>query len=304
VNEPDTWQPVTEVSEDVVTPATAEALHNLLDSPGPPPGSGDPIPPLWHWLAFLPRGPQRELARDGHPKLGAFMPPVPPSRRMFAGGQLSFRAPLIIGEPMRRTSTVTSIERKTGRTGSLIFVEVSHDYAMSSNQGSTSVHEQQDIVYRAHASATAAPVATVAAETQQQPVPNSTWQWDLRISPTLLFRFSALTYNAHRIHYDREYATKEEGYPGLVVHGPLQAIALAELARRNAVPLSSFHFRAVHPAFDDGSLQLRGERIDEQNLIMTSYDCHGALATRAEALVDPDKAVYAPPSYWAPGPKV
>jgi 3-methylfumaryl-CoA hydratase len=277
-----TWQPVVEVAEDVVTPATAEALHNLLDSPGPSPKSGDPIPPLWHWLTFLPNAPQRDLGIDGHPKLGTFMPPVPPSRRMFAGGQFTFDAPLIIGEPIHRTSTVTSVQHKTGRSGNLTFVQVSHDYSRASNQGSTSVHEQQDIVYRALDTATAAPSAPVV----EQAVPDASWRWDLPISPALLFRFSALTYNAHRIHYDRDYATKQEGYPGLVVHGPLQAIALAELARRATVPLSSFHFRAVHPAFDDGALHLRGERTNEATLDLRAYDSHGELTTRADAVID------------------
>jgi 3-methylfumaryl-CoA hydratase len=284
-----TWQAVVEVAEDVVTPATAEALHNLFDSPGPSPKAGDPMPPLWHWLAFLPNTPQRDLGLDGHPKLGTFMPPVPPSRRMFAGGQLTFHGPLIIGEPMHRTSTVTSVQHKTGRSGDLIFVQVSHDYTTASHQGSTSVQEQQDIVYRALDTATAGHSAPAVGQEEQQPVPDASWRWDLPISPTLLFRFSALTYNAHRIHYDRDYATKEERYPGLVVHGPLQAIALAELARRAAVPLSSFDFRAVHPAFDDGTLHLRGEPTDEGNLNLRAYDSHGELTTRAEARVDRGK---------------
>lgn len=245
------WQPVTEVITDTVTAGAAEALHGLLDAPGDPPGDGDPLPALWHWLAFLPRAPQRELGADGHPQRGTFLPPIALPRRMFAGGRFAFDGVVTVGELLVRTSSVTSVEEKDGRSGRLVFVTVRHE--IGRDGGQPAIVEEQDLVYRG---------PSASAATRPDPAASLTWpwSWDVAIDPTLLFRFSALTYNAHRIHYDRRYATEEEGYPGLVVHGPLQAVALAELTRRNRPDesLTSFRFRAVRPCFDDSPLKLRG----------------------------------------------
>lgn len=243
------WEPSVDEADDVVTVAAVAALHGLLDAPGPAPAAGESVPPLWHWLAFLPRAPQRELGPDGHPRRGTFLPPVALPGRMFAGGRLTFAGggPLV-GAVARRSSSVVSVEEKSGRSGELVFVTVRHEL-------SGGVVEEQDLVYREPAAPMAPDDAAGA------PPPGEwAWAWDLPIDPTLLFRFSALTYNAHRIHYDRAYATAVEGYPGLVVHGPLQAVALAELCRRHAPTrsLATFRFRALRPAFDDGPLQLRG----------------------------------------------
>jgi 3-methylfumaryl-CoA hydratase len=298
VSAAEAWQPVTERAVDVVTPAMAAALHGLLDSPGEPPGPGDPLPPLWHWLAFLPRVPQRDLGADGHPRLGGFMPPVELPRRMFAGGWFEFEAPAPIGEPLERESRVTSVEEKSGRSGALVFVKVRHEVRAA---GRLAVVEEQDIVYRgetapatpkppAAAPAPAAAVAPAAAAARgrgaaRPPAAPGQWSWDLPIDPTLLFRFSALTYNAHRIHYDRRYATEVEGYPGLVVHGPLQAVALAELCRRRSDrPLGTFRFRAVSPAFDDGPVHLHGTPDpDSGSVALTASDDHGTATMQATA---------------------
>lgn len=250
----DGWLPVPEVVVDSVPVGAAEALHGLLDAPCAPPGAGDPLPPLWHWLAFLPRAPQDELGSDGHPRRGGFLPPVSPPRRMFAGGRLELRHPLRIGETLTRTSSVAKVEHKTGRSGDLVFVTVRHEITGDSDPA---VIEEQDLVYREAARPDSGYAARPASD--EAALESWAWSWDLPIDPTVLFRFSALTYNAHRIHYDRDYATQVEHYPGLVVHGPLQAISLAELARRRGSrPLSSFRFRALRPAFDDGPLHLRG----------------------------------------------
>ncbi len=279
----DDWQPAAEVSTDVVTPVAAAALHGLFDAPGDAPTTGDPIPPLWHWLAFLPRAPQRELGPDGHPRLGGFMPPVTLPRRMFAGARVQFTAPLLVGAPLERRATVVSVEEKSGRSGSLVFVKVRHEL---SSDGCLGLVEEQDIVYREPTPPTPPGPPASGAPGSGDGGPEGQWSWEdeLAIDPRLLFRFSALTYNTHRIHYDRAYATGIEGYPGLVVHGPLQAVALAELCRRNRPdePLATFRFRAVRAAFDDGPLQLRG-RMDDEVVVLAAADHHGTITMEAEA---------------------
>ena len=280
------WQPVTETVEDLVPAAAALALHGLLDAPGRAPGPEDPLPPLWHWLAFLPRVAQHELGADGHPRVGTFLPPVGLGRRrMYAGGQLRFDGPLPVGAALRRESAVASVEEKTGRTGSLVFVTVRHELVGADGRGPGGVVEHQDLVYRAMPAsiprppasvarppAATAPAATASAATASAaatPAPSPpdpeadeewSWTWSLTPDPTLLFRFSTLTYNAHRIHYDRAYATTVEAYPGLVVHGPLQAIALAELCRRFLPDrrVTSFRFRALRPAFEGHPVRFCG----------------------------------------------
>ena len=288
------WEPVVEETADALTPAVAAAMHGLLDAPGAPPGPGDPVPLLWHWLTFLPRTPQRDLGPDGHPRPGSFLPPAS-GRRMFAGGQVSRGdRDLRVGEELARRSVVTGVREKTGRSGSLVFVTVNHEL---SGRDGLSVTDVQDIVYRPPApppsAASAAPAAnpTPAAPTADIGGAGGDgddgWDWglDLRPDPTLLFRFSALTYNAHRIHYDRTYATEVEGYPGLVVHGPLQAIALAELCRRNVPgrPLRTFRFRAVSPAFDGRPLRFRGRWTDDDQVTLVALDDTGVTTMEADA---------------------
>lgn len=243
---------------DEVSAVAAAALHGLLDAPGAPPRKGDPLPPLWHWLTFLPNAAQRELGDDGHPMAGSFMPADRPPRRMFAGGRLAFERVATVGAPLHRVSRATSMTEKPGRTGPLLFVEITHELTTVDGLAVIDVH---DVVYR---NAEASPVA--ASPAAGDPIFDDEWEWSYQLDPTpaLLFRYSALTYNAHRIHYDRPYASDVEGYPNLVVHGPLQAMALADLCRRH-VPeqrVTSFEFRAQRPAFAAAPLVLRGRRVD------------------------------------------
>jgi 3-methylfumaryl-CoA hydratase len=270
------WQPVAEDLVDIVPASATTALHRLLDAPGPPPLDGDPLPPLWHWLAFLPRVPQSQLGTDGHPRRGTFLPPVELPRRMFAGGRLTFGArPPRVATPIRRHGTVESVQSKTGRSGELVFVTVR--YAIDRD----AVVEEQDIVYREMTPAGARPDPPAGGGPD-----DPEWQWalDLPVDPTMLFRFSALTYNAHRIHYDRSYATEVEGYPGLVVHGPLQAIGLAELCRRHAGrPLSTFRFRSQAPAYDEGPVHLRGREDADATITLAAFDHAGRLTMEASA---------------------
>lgn len=281
------WSPTEEVAHDVVTAARAAALHGLLDAPGDPPGEGAALPILWHWLAFLPSAPQSHLGPDGHPRLGGFLPPIRLPRRMFGADEvkLGTAGDLRVGEPLVRRGMVTDVRSRSGRSGELVIVTVDYEVTGSGS----SLVERQELVYReAPSRPTATPAVPVSPEPVVAPVArplatgpdDASWEWgiDLQVGPTLLFRFSALTYNAHRIHYDRTWATEVEGYPGLVVHGPLQAVGLAELCRRfvHDPRLCRFQFRAVRPAFDDGPLLLRG-RLEKNGgaAVFEAFDHHG-----------------------------
>jgi 3-methylfumaryl-CoA hydratase len=226
------------------------ALSATLDRDDPPPTEGDPLPPLWHWLYFLPRARQSEIGPDGHPKRGGFLPPVDLPRRMWAGGRLSFHAPLHLGEPVSRISTIADVSAKSGRSGSLVFVLVRHEI---SGPAGVAITEEHDIVYRS-------PPAPDEAPPTPKPAPaDSAWQRDIVPDDVLLFRYSALTFNGHRIHYDRRYVTGEEGYPGLIVHGPLLATLLVDLFRRNDTrAVKSFSFRALSPVFDTTRFSVHG----------------------------------------------
>ncbi|MBB6123350.1 FAS1-like dehydratase domain-containing protein [Sphingobium subterraneum] len=234
--------------EDVVTLDLARKFHATLELPGPPPERGQPAAPLIHFCLAQPAVPTAELAEDGHPAKGGFLPPVPLPRRMWAGGDVTFHGPIVIGEAVRRVSRVVDLRSKSGRSGHLVFVTVEHRLESGSR---LLVQERQDIVYR----------DAVTGETAPQPVadPAGVGQehQDVAISPPLLFRYSALTFNSHRIHYDRDYAVGVEGYRDLVVHGPLQATLLCNLAARiKGKPATHFSFRAQSPVFADDILTL------------------------------------------------
>jgi 3-methylfumaryl-CoA hydratase len=266
------WIGGAEVAEDEVTRAPAAALAATLDREDPPPRPGDALPPLWHWLYFLPLHRQSELAEDGHANRGGFLPPVPLPRRMWAGGRFEFHRPLRIGARIERESRVSDVTFKEGSTGPLVFVVVRHE--IRDSEGIALV-EEQDIVYRGHSTS---PGALRPAPTGQA------WERAICAGDVLLFRYSALIFNAHRIHYDRRYATEVEGYPGLVVHGPLIATLLLDLLRRNAAAanISHFAFRAVSPLFDTGPFFVCGR--PEGNLVhLWAKNESGGLAMEATA---------------------
>jgi 3-methylfumaryl-CoA hydratase len=227
----------------------ADAFAGLLDLPSPVRGPGDPLPPMWHWLHLLEHPAQAELGDDGHPADGPFLPPLPDRRRMFAGGRLQVREPLRIGDEVSRRTSLVSATPKSGRSGAMLFVTLRQEFRRG---GMIAVVEEQDFAYRSQPAGAArglppeAPVAT-------EPAPSAPGAWRARLDPDapMLFRFSALTYNTHRIHYDHPYVTGVEGYPGLVVHGPLLALLLLELPRRFAPERSvaGFSFRLQRPAF-------------------------------------------------------
>jgi 3-methylfumaryl-CoA hydratase len=242
------WIGRTDEAEEVIplTPALAAAAI-LEDST--PFAIGSQLPPLWHWFYFLPKVPQSLLGADGHPRRGGFMPPIDLPRRMFAGARIRFPQPLIIGRPATRQSVIRDVSTKEGRSGRLAFVTVAHTIRQD---GAVCVEEEQDIVYREPGTPVAAPTVV-----DLPAVPTGSWTRTVKPDPVLLFRFSALTFNAHRIHYDRPYATAVEGYPGLVVHGPLIAVLLLELVRRQPESsVTAFAFRALAPLFDGASFRL------------------------------------------------
>lgn len=257
------WSPSTDVAGDAVSLFAARALHDLLDAQTPVPQVGDELPLLWHWLAFPPRARQGDLGADGHPPTGAFLPPMNGRRRMYSGGSVQSRAPLRVGQPLRRTSAVTSVQRKQGRSGELTFVEVTSD--VKDDDDRPLLSERVDLVYLPRANRL---VPTAAA-------PMSTWDVEVvvPVSTSMLFRFSALTYNAHRIHYDRDYAVGVEGYRALVVHGPLQALLLAGVATSLVAPsaLRAFEFRAVAAAYDTAELVLRARDVGDAGVELGAF---------------------------------
>lgn len=231
--------------------------------------AGERLPILWQWLAFTPQAKQSEIGEDGHRITGEFLPPTGDRRRMYAGGRASITGEVRIAEPLQRTSAVSDVAEKQGKSGALLFVTVDHE--ISALEGG--ILEQNDIVYKEQRPQNIRPQNARpqnarpqnAAAIDPRLLTDAEWTWGrtFLIDPVVLFRFSALTYNGHRIHYDRDYATHVEGYPGLIVHGPLQAILLADLAQRTFADrvVQSFSFRSTAPAFDDSDLELRA-RID------------------------------------------
>jgi 3-methylfumaryl-CoA hydratase len=269
------WRGRTESRSDEVTSAPIAALSATLDRDDPFPRAGDPLPPLWHWLYFWPLPRQSELSADGHAKRGGFLPPVPLPRRMFAGDRVQFQRPLRVGEKIARVSRIVDVNHKQGRSGPLVFVVVRHE--ISGGEGLALV-EEHDIVYRESSKPNDPPP-------QPQPAPSgAAWVREIRPEETLLFRYSALTFNGHRIHYDRRYATEVEGYPGLVVHGPLIATLLLDLLRRNVADadVASFSFRAVRPLFDTAPFSVCGKiAVDGKSAQLWAKDSAGWLTMEA-----------------------
>jgi 3-methylfumaryl-CoA hydratase len=270
------WEGRSETLHDQVTGAPVRNLSATLDRADPEPAPGSELPPLWHWLYFLPGHRQSELGPDGHAKRGGFLPPVPLPRRMWAGGRLQWHAPLRVGDEIARTSRIVSVSHKSGRTGDLVFVLVRHEVHNTSGLALT---EEHDIVYRA-AAQPGDPVPPPQAAPRDAP-----WSREIVPDPVLLFRYSALTFNGHRIHYDRSYVTEVEGYPGLIVHGPLIATLLVDLARREQpAPLRSFSFKAVRPTFDLHPFRVNGRPgADGKGAQLWAQDHEGWLTMQAEA---------------------
>ena len=271
------WIGRTERRSDTLAPAPLTGLAAMLDRQADlEPVPGTPLPPLAHWLYFLPKALQRETGADGHPKRGAFLPPVPLPRRMWAGGRLHFERDLRVGDEVERYSTIARVDPKTGRSGALVFVTVRHEIRDAKGVALT---EEHDIVYRGEPDPSVASPSAAAAAVDEA--------FGRRIvpDPVLLFRYSALTFNGHRIHYDRPYATQVEGYPGLVVHGPLIATLLVDLVRRElpGARLRAFSFKAASPLFDLHPFDVCGRREPDGHVALWARDHEGRLAMQARA---------------------
>jgi len=266
-------QPVQRII-DFISLAPVIALGATLDRADVP-GYGAPLPPIWHWLYFWATAPQAELGSDGHPHKGGFLPDLGLPRRMAAGGRIYFNSPLTIGASAERVSHVISVENKEGRSGRLAFVTVEHKI---NSDGVTAIREEQDIVYREPAQ-----------PGQPQPKPTAApegAEWERLIEPTeaLLFRYSALTFNGHRIHYDRDYARNVEGYPDLVVHGPLIATLLLDSVTRFAPEaiVKEYAYKAVRPTFLGHAFTVCGRRAaDGKSIELWAKDHEGWLTMSA-----------------------
>ena len=273
------WSGKTETLLDHITASPVRGLSATLDRDDPAPAPGAALPPLWHWLYFLPQHRQSEIGPDGHAKRGGFLPPVPLPRRMWAGGRLRWlqENPLVLGDSVRRVSRIESVSHKAGRTGDLLFVLVKHEVH---NAKGLALTEEHDIVYRAAAQPGDPMPAPVAAEK------GAAWQREITPDDVMLFRYSALTFNGHRIHYDRKYVTEVEDYPGLIVHGPLIATLLVDLVRRQAPSsfIKRFEFKAVRPVFDLHPFRLNGQlSADGKSVKLWAEDHAGWLAMQATA---------------------
>jgi len=272
------WVGQTETLSDSITATPVRALSATLDRADAEPLPGTPLPELWHWLYFLPVTRQSGLGPDGHPQRGGFLPPVPLPRRMWAGGRLQWHQQVLqVGDAITRTSRIESVTHKSGRSGDLVFVLVKHE--LRSQQG-LALTEEHDIVYRAN------PRHGDPAPAPQSAAKDAAWSREIVPDDVLLFRYSALTFNGHRIHYDRRYVTEVEGYPGLVVHGPLIATLLADLLRRNlpGARLLKFEFRAVRPVFDLWPFKLHGlPASDGKTVSLWTEDHEGWLTMQATA---------------------
>jgi 3-methylfumaryl-CoA hydratase len=260
------WAPEPVESAGTISAWPGEAFAALLDLPEAP-GVGDPLPPLWHWFHLLDSPRQSELGNDGHPAHGRFFPPLPHRRRMIAGGRVTVNLPLRVGEEVVRRSSVASVEAKTGRSGEMVFVTVRSEFRRAGT-AEVLLTEEQDVVYRSQ------PPGQARAETPGGTADDgpSDWRLETATDPTLLFRFSALTYNTHRIHYDQPYVTGVEGYPGLVVHGPLLALLLLEIPRRHRpeATVTAFDYRLARPVFCGATVVTRGSVVEPDRLRLSA----------------------------------
>ena len=266
----------TESAADVVAPTSAAALSAALDYDTPP-HQGDSLPLLWHWIFFRPVVPQSLIGSDGHPIKGGFLPDLGLPRRMWAGGRLLFHSPLTVGSSITRESRIVDVSEKEGRSGKLAFVTVKHEIRTSD---SLAIEEEQDIVYREPA------LPGAAGPTPTKAPSDELWHREIVPDEVLLFRYSALTFNGHRIHYDKPYVTEIEGYPNLVVHGPLIATLLMDLVRRNhgGSSVLDFTFKAIRPSFVGNTLNLCGRLSpDGKTVELWAKDHEGWLTMSARA---------------------
>lgn len=267
------WVGKTEKTTDCLYKTPIKALALTLNYQDFEASEGHALPELWYWLYFLPMVSMAQVGTDGHPKRGGFLPPIALERRMWASGRLTFHGDLLIGEDIQKNSEILKISEKEGKVGNMVFVTVKH--LIESTRG-VAVEEEQDIVYL--------PMPKSFVPLKPNPLPTDLdWKDPYPIDPVLLFRFSALTFNGHKIHYDWRYATEVEKYPGLVVHGPLQALLLFESAKQKNPDKkpASFKFRAMRPLFDFDTVYLAGQTKPDGSTDVYTADTEGNIAMQA-----------------------
>ena len=274
------WVGRTQTVEDDITAFPMRALAATLDTDDPPAGTGTVLPPLWHWLYLLPIHRPQALRRDGHSQGGDFMPPIDLPRRVWAGSKFTWSAanPLRVGDRVTRTSRIVSITPKHGSSGKLVFVRVVHEFRNASGLALVNEH---DAAFREAAKSKGPANDPVMAEVDAE------WHRVLTPDPVLLFRYSALMFNSHRIHYDHPYATEDERYPALLVQGPLISTLLMDLLRRNApgATVRTLELKALRPSFVGRPMHLRGKRTGD-DVRLWAADDEGRLTMRATAQVE------------------
>lgn len=259
----DSWVGNQEVSRDVISSTLVHRIATTFGETSPQPGEA--LPHLWHWAFFQEPVVEAQLGNDGHPARGRFLPPIDGRNRMWAGGRVNFLEPLHVEAPAERRSTITKVQEKHGASGALLFVTVEHTYVQN---GTLCIREEQDIVYREPNSPTLKSTL---------PVPETSWQDNVQPSPVMLFRYSAVTFNGHRIHYDHPYATEHEGYPGLVVHGPMIAtLLLRSFTRRHPDKIPRyFSYRGLRPLFAGADFQVGGIALPDQQVSLWAFNGDG-----------------------------
>jgi 3-methylfumaryl-CoA hydratase len=280
-----TWIGRTQTEQEFVSPRLAQQLAATL---GLEDGIsiGCPLPALWHWALFPQIVSQSQVGLDGHPKRGGFLPPVPLPRRMWAGSRVWFERPLVVGSEVSRTSQILDVAEKEGRTGKLVFVRLRHE--LEDLEGPL-ISEEQDVVYRESSASAYTSATGPSAPTE------FTWQREIVPDPVLLFRYSADTFNGHRIHYDRTYAHEQEGYPALVVHGPLTATLLIDLVRRSlpGESIASFSFKAVNPLFDHAPFHIYAAHVPGSTEVkLWAANSDGVLCVGAEATLTASARIF------------
>lgn len=268
------WLGRQETSEETLHAGPAQGLAATLNlDPAAFAADGAMLPPVWNWLYFLTRAPRDQIGPDGHPKRGGFLPPISLARRMWAGSRCTFHQDLRVGDRATKTSTILKISEKQGRAGTMFFVTIGHQIHVDQR---LAYEEEQDIVYM--------DIPTVFTPPAPMALPPCSWQHGVTLDPVFLFRFSALTFNGHRIHYDRDYAMGVEHYPGLVVHGPLQAILafhFACLEQADRTP-TSFRFKGVRPLFDFDAVSFNGAPSDPSTTQIYAANGEGAVTMEAQ----------------------
>ena len=268
------WIGKSENRSDSMAPEQLQRFEAMLNRDPHSITSNKELTPCAHWTYFTPMDMHSNIAVDGHARKGDFLPPVELPKRMWAGGKILFKKPLLTGIPAEKKSTITAIDEKEGSTGKLCFVTIRHQI---SAKGSVAIDEVQQIVYREESEKGAHPIRT-------QPLDiDPDWKKTTKPDTVLLFRFSALTFNTHRIHYDQDYVRNVEGYPNLVVHGPLLLVLMLDAfkAKHDGKVIEDIEYKAVGPIYLDEQITICGKSVDNHRVELRAIGSDGNMAMKA-----------------------